>query len=149
MKGVSLHQKWDFASENDEFKDTDKAARFKLKALDAFQVASLNDGIMRFEGITKNSGNDEAKINMGRVALEAIQMSLIEVENFDVQLREDGPHEPLQLKFVRKVINGRAYQVVRDEDIAHFPSTLLQEMYTFLSEKNGMTAEEAKKSASR
>jgi len=141
IKGVNLSQVHVFSWDKDPDKGTEKAAKFRLKMLDGYQVAYINDLLMGFEQLGKE-GHQSAKVNMGRVALEAAQMALTEAENFI-----DEKNMPITLTKVRKNINGRSYMVVEDKVMAVLPSMLLQDMYQFIQEQNGMVEAEGKKSA--
>lgn len=141
IKGVNLSQLVEFVSEHDDEKGTEGEARFTFKILDGFQAAYLQDKLMGFEQLKE--GSQSAKVNMGRVALETVQFALQSATNF----LDPETNMPIELERTKKLIMGRSYSVIKDEVVAKFPSWLVQEMYVFLQDKNGLTADEAKKSA--
>lgn len=139
IRAINLSQTFTYVSDNDPDKGTEDETKFVFKALDQFQISHLNDMLMGFE-----QGKGEAqvgKINIGRVSLAAVQMSLQSASNF---YKHDGEPIVIEQNMVKKNIMGRTYSVVSDDLMGIFPGNELQAMYQLIQAKNGMTPDDAK-----
>lgn len=131
-----LATEW-FTPDSDPDKGTDNATAFKLRALDSYVMAHIQDGLAEVTPDAE-TGAATTSINVHATALEAAAFAIEDYRNF-----------PTPIKHVKRTIGRESYPVLAKEVLATIPINVVMEIYRRVREMNEPTKEDVKNSGAQ